>query len=383
MEHAKVLLVDDETNAIRSLVCALRREPLDFDTACCAEEALGLLSAKRYDVVVSDERMPGMQGAELLQQVLSKYPDTVRILLTGHATLEAAARAVNHAHVDRFLLKPCPADEIAMVIRDALATRRRARSDANWQPVSGDAERAAIASRFDASLPTLRLVLQPIFDRCQHRVFAFEALVRCDPQTFATPLDLLRAARALDRTHELHQRLRVLAADVIATWSPGPLFFVNVEPDVFCDEELYHVSDPLLRHASRVVFEVTERGRLESVPELVGRLTRLRALGYRFAIDDVGAGYAGLNSLALIEPEFVKLDREIVTGIEGSAAKQRIVETLVGFCRRSGSNVIAEGIETSDELDTVESLESDLLQGYRLAPPLEIDEARKIDAPRP
>ncbi|MBI5435197.1 MAG: EAL domain-containing protein [Planctomycetes bacterium] len=382
MENAKVLLVDDEPLALHSLQVALRREPFDFETACSAERALELLDRRVFDVVVSDECMPGMHGAELLERVLHRSPETVRILLTGQASLEAATRAVNLARVDRFLLKPCPAEELALVIRAALDTRRRARTDANWTAPESREARSELVARFERALASLRPIFQPIFDRARRQAFAFEALVRADPTCFTSPVDLLGAAHGLDRSNELNRVLRGRIADAIDGWGSDARFFVNVEPGVLLDDELYGSGDPLRRHAVRTVLEITERGSLDAVPNLDERLGRLRALGYRFAIDDVGAGYAGLNSLALIDPEFVKIDREIVSGIAESATKQRIAETIIGLCHRTGAKSIAEGIETVDELDAVDGLDCDLLQGYHLCVPLEFDDARKVRAPR-
>jgi EAL domain-containing protein (putative c-di-GMP-specific phosphodiesterase class I) len=95
----------------------------------------------------------------------------------------------------------------------------------------------------------------------------------------------------------------------------------------------------------------------------------LRKLGYRIAVDDLGAGYAALGALASLEPEIVKLDMSLVRDIERHPVKQRVVAAIANLCRELGSRVVAEGVETRDELETITGAGIDLIQGYLLAKP--------------
>ncbi|ROQ90128.1 response regulator [Desulfosoma caldarium] len=116
-----VLFVDDEPNFTSAVKRALRHEPYRILTAHSAMEALRLLSEEPVDVVVSDERMPGMTGSEFLALVRERHPRTLRIMLTGYATLEAAIRAINEGEIYRFLTKPCHTQDLCQVLRQALA----------------------------------------------------------------------------------------------------------------------------------------------------------------------------------------------------------------------------------------------------------------------
>ncbi len=98
-------------------------------------------------------------------------------------------------------------------------------------------------------------------------------------------------------------------------------------------------------------------------------MTRLRALGYRIAIDDLGAGYAGLTSFAQLEPEVVKVDMSLVRGIDSSAVKQKLVRSIIALCTELGIQLVAEGIETAAERDMLINLGADLCQGYLFAKP--------------
>ena len=116
----RILLVDDEANVLSALKRALFDEPLEIKVATSAEEALTIMADEYFKVVVSDERMIGMQGSDFLAQVRSKYPHTVRIMLTGHATLEAAMKAVNEGEIYRFFSKPWNDHDLKFAIRSAI-----------------------------------------------------------------------------------------------------------------------------------------------------------------------------------------------------------------------------------------------------------------------
>lgn len=120
MNYDRILLVDDEANVLKSLKRALFDEPLDITLAASAEDALDIMKEEHFKVVVSDERMPGMQGSEFLALVKDFHPFTVRILLTGHATLEAAMKAVNKGEIYRFFSKPWDDTDLKFAIRSAL-----------------------------------------------------------------------------------------------------------------------------------------------------------------------------------------------------------------------------------------------------------------------
>lgn len=116
----RVLLVDDDAACLRLLRAALTREPYDLLTAISAPSALEILRKELVDVVVTDENMPGMSGTDLLAIVASEFPACGRIILTGHATVDLAVRAVNQARIASFLLKPCEPAVLGDAISKAL-----------------------------------------------------------------------------------------------------------------------------------------------------------------------------------------------------------------------------------------------------------------------
>lgn len=119
--NASLLLVDDEENILRSLQRTLRREPYDIRTAASGDEALVLLNDQKFDLVISDARMPGMDGPTLLSEIRKKWPWCIRILLTGYADINSTIKAINDGQIFRYISKPWDDEELKLVIRQALA----------------------------------------------------------------------------------------------------------------------------------------------------------------------------------------------------------------------------------------------------------------------
>jgi len=125
MTH-KILIVDDEPHVTEALKRVLHREPYEVLSAGYANEALQILAYEPVSVVISDEKMPGMRGSEFLAMVYRHFPDTVRIMLTGHANLDLAVRAINEGQIYRFFIKPCNEEEIRGAIRQAIQQKELA-----------------------------------------------------------------------------------------------------------------------------------------------------------------------------------------------------------------------------------------------------------------
>ena len=115
-----VLLVDDEAGVLKALQRVLTMEGYVVHLAGSGEEALEILQTRKFKVIISDERMPGMAGSEFLGLASLRHPETVRIMLTGHSSIEGAMRAVNEGQIYRFLLKPWNDAELRLAVRSAV-----------------------------------------------------------------------------------------------------------------------------------------------------------------------------------------------------------------------------------------------------------------------
>jgi EAL domain-containing protein (putative c-di-GMP-specific phosphodiesterase class I) len=213
-------------------------------------------------------------------------------------------------------------------------------------------------------------------------VFAWEALLRTREPAVAGPLAFIEMAERLGRVRELSRRIRASVA-VTAKRTPGVMFFVNLHADDLEDEALYDPASPLSVLAPEIVLEITERRPLEGVPDVRERVRRLRALGFRLAVDDLGSGYSGLTSFASLEPDFVKLDRGLVAGLDREPIKQKLVGSIVSASRELGITVVAEGIETRAERDAAAAAGCDLMQGYLFRRPEELREGGRFAVAAP
>ena len=117
-EKAKLLFVDDEERVV-NLLRMMFRGTYEVHTATSGQQALQLVAEHRFDVIVSDQRMPGMSGSELLAQVRVMYPKTVRMILSGYTGLDSLTEAINRGEISRFLTKPWQNEEIIEAVRDA------------------------------------------------------------------------------------------------------------------------------------------------------------------------------------------------------------------------------------------------------------------------
>jgi EAL domain-containing protein (putative c-di-GMP-specific phosphodiesterase class I) len=193
--------------------------------------------------------------------------------------------------------------------------------------------------------------------------------VRSNEKSLPHPGALFEAAERLDRTSDLGAEIRACAGTPWLGLAQNYQLFVNLHAQDLLDETLYEENAPLAPFASSVVLELTERAALDDISDIGSRITRLRSLGYRIAVDDIGAGYSGLNSLATVQPDFVKLDISLVRGLDKDVVRRRLVQLLTQLCNDLKISVVAEGVETTAERDALVDLGIDLLQGYLFARP--------------
>lgn len=140
---AKILVVDDQALVLGVLKEILARGPYKVYAAQSAEQALEIMTHEAVDVVISDERMPGMRGSELLAIIRNQYPDTVRIIITGHASLESTIRAINEGEIYRLLTKPVTSEDLHAVVKDALEHKTKAGRSSSGNAILAHLEKQA------------------------------------------------------------------------------------------------------------------------------------------------------------------------------------------------------------------------------------------------
>jgi EAL domain-containing protein (putative c-di-GMP-specific phosphodiesterase class I)/ActR/RegA family two-component response regulator len=374
-EHGelRLLLVDDDPAIIRAYASTLARHGVTVETASNGKEAAERVKAGSFDVIVSDISMPEMTGIEFLKAVRAHDLEVPVILMTGDPSLESAVRAVEYGAF-RYLAKPVAGQELWETVLRAGRLHKLAKVKREALELPGTdgrrlGERAALEIRFTWGMRLLWMAFQPIIGWRERRVFGYEALLRSDEPLMKNPADMLEAAERLGRLHDLGRAVRARVAAAAPDAPEGAQLFVNLHSADLNDEELYSADAPLSKIATRVVLEVTERASLYGVKNVAVCVSKLKALGFQIAIDDLGAGYAGLTSFTQLEPKIAKLDMSIVRGVDTDSRRQSIIRSMKKLCDELGVLVVAEGVETVAERDMLAELGCDLLQGYLFARP--------------
>jgi EAL domain-containing protein (putative c-di-GMP-specific phosphodiesterase class I)/CheY-like chemotaxis protein len=372
-DETRILLVDDDTQILSFLTRALVSSGAHVTTAGTGAEALDILGKQAFDIVLSDIQMPGMSGLKLLRAVREYDLDLPIVLMTGQPNLSGAAAAVEYGAF-QYLIKPVGIDRLRAVITRAVSFGRIARLKRQCaaELSSGTffvGDRAGVESKLNRALQTLWMAYQPIVRR-DGEVLGYEAFLRCEEPMLPNPGAVLKAAERLRRTHDVGRAVRdLVASEVPRDADESSLLFINLHREDLLDPMLYLANAALSRIARRVIFELTDRASLHGVSDVESRVARLRSLGFRIAIDDLGAGEAGLSTITQLEPEFVKLDISVVRGVHRDPTKHRIVQSLVDVCHGMGKLVIAEGVESAEEQSALLSVGCDFLQGYYFGRP--------------
>lgn len=368
----RVLVVDDDPAVLRAFRRTLEAAGFEVDSAATGTDAVERFRGEPPDAVVTDISMPGMDGIELIRAIRDTSLDCPVVLVTGVPGVDSAIRAVEYGAF-RYLVKPVDNAELVRVVDKAVRIHRLAalKRQAMAELGAGDrqvGDRAGLETRFIRAMASLFMVYQPIVSFEQRSVFGYEGYVRSREPKLPQPGALFHAAERLGRVWELGRAIRRIAPEPLMGVD-DPVLFLNVHPSDLGDDALYDRAPPLSRIADRVFLEVTERTSLQAVPNVSARIASLRERGYRIALDDLGAGYAGLSSFSLLDPEMVKLDTSLVRDIDKSSIKRKLVEGIIAACRDLGTLVVAEGVETRAERDALLERGCDLFQGFLFARP--------------
>lgn len=215
---------------------------------------------------------------------------------------------------------------------------------------------------------------QPIIDAKDGSVFAYEALMRVDLPTLHSPADVLRLAREENCLHEVERITFFRASSAYQTLEnagkvvPSALLFVNsIASQYLTPDELSEYSARYASILPRIVIEITEEEVLD--PKALRIKQTIPGSSGAFALDDYGSGYSNERSLLELSPNYIKIDLSIIRDIDTDANKRQIVSNTVSYAHQRGMKVVAEGLETANEVRTVLSLGVDLLQGFFLAMP--------------
>jgi diguanylate cyclase (GGDEF)-like protein len=214
----------------------------------------------------------------------------------------------------------------------------------------------------------LAVAVQPIVSAVDGTVHAYEALARFSGRMTADPLHWFTLADELGMRDQLELACLAAALRVWPDRPAGAALTINLSGPLLLDPRVA-AQLSALPTLHGLVLELTENSVIHDSDGLRAEITRLRARGARFAVDDVGAGYSGLRQISVLHPDYLKLDRSLVTGVDHDGDRRALISAMLGWVGQTGGYLVAEGVETVAELDALAALGVGLVQGYYLARP--------------
>jgi EAL domain-containing protein (putative c-di-GMP-specific phosphodiesterase class I) len=367
--HGRVLLIERESADLRRMEAALRTHH-DVEVATTGQRGLRFVREQRFDAVVMELSLPDVSGLSVLRILHQHEPDLPLIVVTARPWPQSAVEAIDlgairtlvepieQVELDRVVEQACRRHEQVLLDREALRSVR----------VLHAVRPTVLASSFERAMDSLHLVHQPVVCLPQRVVRGWEARACSREPLLSERCVLIEAARLLGREVELRAAVRShLCEDVERLPIDGDVFLA-IDGDELADESLFSGSGPLASIAHRVILELTGAGRIEGIDQLRARIFALRRLGFRVAVDDLAAS-PSLATLARIEPEVVKLGVPLVRSIDREPVKRRLVGVIHSFCRQLGISLIAQGVETREELLALRLVGCQLFQGSLFARP--------------
>lgn len=380
----RILVVDDDPIVLEALARGLSRQFLIAVHSDPNSALDWLRRASAVDLIVSDFRMPTMDGISFLKAASQSFPSAARVLLSGHVDLHLAMTAVNEAGVSRILEKPYPAQKLAKALRETLglSPTTAATPPVRGLPTSIDETSIDLALRHGE----FKVVYQPQLAVSGTPRFAFEALLRWETGTGAAIppshfIPIAEQSTAIDRLTRFVLDEACATCLLLRRSAGVPVAVsVNVSPATL-GRGLFHetLADALDRHGlppDAIEIEVTEGMAVQMTAIMRRSLAALTTAGTSIAIDDFGTGHANLDGIHRLPARALKIDRAFVRRLPESRTDLAIVTTIVALARAAGLRTVAEGVETPHQARFLESVGCDSLQGYHVGEPMNAEAAR-------
>jgi EAL domain-containing protein (putative c-di-GMP-specific phosphodiesterase class I)/CheY-like chemotaxis protein len=375
----RVLVADDDVQVCEILAALIEAEPLLelTDAVSDAEQAILAAARRPPTVALVDVRMPG--GGEMATRGIKRVSPETRVLALTASDDRATVLGMLAAGADGYLVKGISVDAIVAAIRRAAAGQGSLSAEVTGDVIQELSERLHAHWRSEEysrgreervrhalEEGVLRMVFQPICTLTGDTVGA-EALARFDCEPQQGPDRWFAEAADAGLLLELEIAAAEMALEALPSL-PDPLYLaINVSPTTLGSiafQRLLEQSD-----SARVVVEITEHAPIHNYESLGQSLAALRGLGARIAIDDAGAGFASLRHILRLEPDFIKLDRALISGIDADRSLQALAAGLISFAAKIDAAIIAEGIERRQEIEMLLELGVRFGQGYLFARP--------------
>ena len=376
----RVLVAEDDPHVREALAALLDSEPAIEVVATVADgpAAVEAAARERPDVAVIDVRMPG-GGAAAARGIRRASPETQVLALSAHDD-RATVLDMLEAGAVGYLVKGTSAASVVDSVRQAAEGKSSLSVEVTGEVIQELVrelnERGRKERRLKIREKRIRraltdsvhsMVFQPIYRLADRVPVGTEALSRFRGPPKRGPELWFAEAEEVGLGRELELAAVRAALVQIPTLPAGTCLSINASPATIAATRLRRLLGEV--EADRVVVEVTEHAWIKDYTKLADALSRLRALGVRIAVDDAGAGFASLRHILRLAPDYIKLDRTLINGIDRNRAQQALAVGLISFAERIGATIVAEGIERRRDLAALTALGVRYGQGFFLARP--------------
>ncbi|MDD5347788.1 MAG: EAL domain-containing protein [Candidatus Omnitrophica bacterium] len=365
-----ILLIDDDPDFTEMMRFVL--ENAQYRVLISNKPEEGLEKAKANpDLILLDLKMPGMNGHEVCKQLKEDertLPIPIIMLTSISGTLDKV-EAFNLG-VSDYIVKNAPFEEILVRIKSVL---KRSYPDSSLLSKQ-ERDNRVMELRSIIDKKDIRTLYQPIVVLKTRKALGYEALARGPTGTwFENPMNLFAVATDSHLSFELDSLCMKLAVKRAEPFLEDALLFLNADPAVILSEYLKNLD--FLKDSAvkpfQVCIEISERTYISNFKEFATHLKSLKPLGVMIVIDDLGEGYSSLKIIAELTPDFIKVDMSLVRNINDDKVKQSLVKIITELSKQIKSKLIAEGVETEAECETLISLGVEYGQGYLFARPYE------------
>ena len=325
-----------------------------------AGDAVGRLGGEEFVLV-----LPGVAG-EAAAEAAERARAALAEVQVGRRRLECSAGVATFPDDAREAAELLERADAALYAAKHAGRRQTRRYAANLaaRPSLSD-ERGEVEALLRRGEDAIQMVFQPVLELATGRVCGYEALARFDGEPVRRPDQWFAQAHRCGLGAEL-EALALRAALAVQDRPPGTFLALNVSPGALLAPPIAEI---LPADLSDVVIELTEHELFTADERLEACLAELRERGARVALDDAGAGYAGLQQLIRVAPDILKIDRSLVHGAHSDPSRYALLEALVSFAGTTGAAVCGEGVEDMADLGALADLDATYAQGYALARP--------------
>ena len=364
-----VLIVDDEKSLSQMLTMLLETRGYDVEVVTSGQEALTKVSSQ-VDLILLDLILPDIDGFEICR-LLKRKEATRHIPIIIISAQDVSENKVEGLYLgaDDFLVKPCDIEELI------------ARMEAVWRRGDFSDSRRVPNYEYEVIIELRKILeqeliipfFQPIYRLNPFELYGLEVLSRpAIDGKLSSPEHFFKCALQFGLYQEMEMLCWSKAIDILSEQKIDTQIFLNCNP-FLVEGSKFDKIKMIFEHSDikpeNVVLEITERSAISDFELFCHKMKHFRDYGFRFAVDDVGGGYASLEALVQTKPDIVKIDRHIISGLTDDPFKKSMVKFIVAFCKENDIQVIAEGIETKEVLKAVIDLGVDSGQGYYLYEP--------------